>query len=382
MKRRSRDVDSGDELSYVVFEPNFTGHRLNYVALLREDGLRRGATVRLALSSESFDSEEFRMRFPGGLDPHECINLGHLPNIGLRGYTKWVMAALHATLAANPRSRVVVLESDKLLPHVVSRRLSADRRLVLLVMRAPALGILKPREFAKEATKWIAAHVVAKRGATVVCLAPSGPIRQEYSVNGFRATPDPVTVYADAAETVRYRAKHGIGPPIFWYGVFGRITPRKNLGLTAMALAKCAEQQHNLGLLVAGTLSEDELARCAPTLERLVRVGVSVVLDNRLLTDSELDAAISSVDCVVIAHSSNGPSGILGKAYAMGRPIVAAGARSLADDLRRLANAGLYANLNAEDLASSLMQIRSHPSVIYEPRQAAGGAEFARALLW
>jgi hypothetical protein len=102
------------------------------------------------------------------------------------------------------------------------------------------------------------------------------------------------------------------------------------------------------------------------------------VFDSRLLSDSELDSAIASVAVVAIAHSSEGPSGILGKAAASGVAVAAAGAVSLKEDIERL-SAGTWAPLTPEAFAKALQHAVAFPRAANAG--LANGRDFASSLM-
>ncbi len=113
----------------------------------------------------------------------------------------------------------------------------------------------------------------------------------------------------------------------YWFGIIGAIDERKNVSLVMAAAQGLPPGQ--VGLLVAGRFSD-------ATRESLREFGAElpggVRLVDRVLTDEELDAAVAAVDCVVLAHSNEGPSGLFGKAVRAGTRILGAGAQSLRRD--------------------------------------------------
>ena len=51
--------------------------------------------------------------------------------------------------------------------------------------------------------------------------------------------------------------------------------------------------------------------------------NIRVVIDDRHLDEVELDSYFKAVGGIILAHSNEGPSGIMGKAYMAGNRIIA-----------------------------------------------------------
>ena len=159
--------------------------------------------------------------------------------------------------------------------------------------------------------------------------------------------------------------------------MLGNITDRKNLPMVAEAVARVAEHA-SVGLLIAGKVEAEELARARPALDRIEAVGIVRVVD-RMLEEDELDAAVALVDCLVLAHSNEGPSGLLAKAAATGTLVLTAGARSLRADARRIPTIAAWTPLDVDRIAAALATVpgRRRP----RPAVATGTAAFTDSLL-
>ncbi|KDF00734.1 hypothetical protein Y900_017775 [Mycolicibacterium aromaticivorans JS19b1 = JCM 16368] len=144
----------------------------------------------------------------------------------------------------------------------------------------------------------------------------------------------------------------------YWFGIYGVITPRKNLPLIVQALTG----QPNVGLLIAGSLDTQVEQEVKPLLQRFVAGGGHVVHLSGTLTDAEFDAAIGAVDCVVVAYTNEGPSGIALRAAASGRRLVLAGAKSLKRDARYLREQAIWSNLDVESLSQAMGRARLLPA--------------------
>ena len=165
---------------------------------------------------------------------------------------------------------------------------------------------------------------------------------------------DPVTLVGSAQDRVRASEMWNLEPGRYWFGVVGAVTARKNLPLIAAALAGLGSK--NVGLVVAGKFSDD-VRTVIPAVEAvLAESGVPLLVHDRLLEELELDSLIGAVDCVVLAHSNEGSSGIMGKAAVSGTRIAAAGARSLQADCRAIPSISEWAPLAVPEVTRLLAQ--------------------------
>ncbi|GAA3203613.1 hypothetical protein GCM10017690_08320 [Microbacterium terregens] len=215
------------------------------------------------------------------------------------------------------------------------------------------------------------------RGHRVVVLVPAETRSREYVWRGFPAAPDPIDIATSAADIAAFRQRENVEAQVTWFGVFGNVSARKNLPLIAQSLATHAGSQ--VGLLVAGKVEPKELKRAQPFLDEITRAGGRVIVLDRLLTDSEIDSAIGSVDAAVLAHSTDGPSGILGKSARLGTTVLAAGAPALKRDVARL-QCGSWSTLTVDGIGGMIDAfLRESPP--QRPRELADAHDFARALV-
>jgi glycosyltransferase involved in cell wall biosynthesis len=168
----------------------------------------------------------------------------------------------------------------------------------------------------------------------------------------FPVARDPITLRRSSSVEQRLTAEWALDPGRYWFAVLGAISQRKNVDLVAQALSGLDTSK--LGLLVAGAWDESVGDETASAIDHLRDAGASTVVINRKLQDDELDAAVALADCLVLAHSNEGPSGLLGKAAAAGTRVVAAGARSLRKDLQYLLGLGAWVELEESELARAL----------------------------
>ena len=341
-----------------------------YFAAVAEHLLARGVPVTLATSRAGVESPDLALRLP---DADRCgwIDIGPA-GIGRASVARTVriVAALQAR---HPGSDVLVSEGDKFLIAALAMRAAVDwRRLHVLIMRVPRRS-RQARPLVQDLAKAAAMGLARRLGADVRVLEQATPVRSDYRWGSWRSVPDPVDVALGAALPPELA---GLAPDRQWIGVLGHISPRKNLDLVLEAASLVGAASS--GVLVAGRVESGEWERCADAAARFEAAGGQVRVLDRLLDDAELDACVGRVDTVVLAHSSEGPSGILGKAVALGTPVVVAGAETLRREVNRL-DAGTWAPLRAPDVAAAVLAVLHDAPA--DPVALAGSADFARALL-
>ena len=108
------------------------------------------------------------------------------------------------------------------------------------------------------------------------------------------------------------------------------------------------------GLLIAGKIDPVLRPEIESAAAASVDSGRPVVIIDRILSDVELDAAVAAVNCLMLAHSNEGPSGLLGKAACGGTRVIAAGAKSLKSDIEELPELGDWTELNEESLGAAM----------------------------
>lgn len=349
---------------------------MNYVRIVVEYCAGLGLEATVATSTQTLRSDEFQLRFHAANT--KTIDLGELHDIRQPGYLSWLVRVLESIRNGDPHAQILVLEGDKLLPRLLFLRL-ARSRFTVLVMRVPRLignGLPSFGELFKRAF----AQALRMTGVNVIGLAPAQGAKSTYRYNGLPAAPDPIEFAASNANVETYRSSVGMGSRYFWFGVFGNIDARKNVDLLAVALAACASGR-DVGLLLAGSVAPAELSRIESSLEVLKASGASIVLDNRLLPDHELDAAVAAVDAVAVLHSTDGPSGILGKAAAAGKFLLAGGPRSLSDDIARLGAVGTFVTLDRDGVKAGVLAALQPVVSGSVGAVPAGAEEFARMLV-
>ena len=354
----------------VILAPTMDGHRFNYVRILLAACDRRGAPVTVLTTAEG--REEFVAKNEGGPAPYwEILEPG---SDRLR--------ALAETSRRLGASLVVVPDGDHLAFDLARRgRWHGRGELRILVMREfaqpgarPALA--RPKTLLR---KSLFRFVDALPGVRLFILGSA--LLVEGDAGGrrgaFARVPDPIEF--EPSERVRQalRAEAGLEPATYWFAIAGWLDERKNIPLVLAALRSASDLvDRPVGLLLAGRQNESVRTAVAGH-ARAEHVALAQL--DRHLTSTELDSAISLADCLVLAHSNEGPSGILGKAAAAGKPVLAAGARTLRTDCATMGHAENWVELEPQALAGAMARLVITPSS--GQVQVAGPETFAATLL-
>lgn len=352
----------------LLIEPNTSGHRLIYVGLLAEAAAAQGSHVTIVLSADPASVRAAAMRLSHL--PTECA-IVHAEDLSLSGIE---------ALSCHYRANTTIVPDGDHVAIEVGRNAAWNGygKLTLLIMRRYAQPSRIPlmrhlRQVAKTALLNRAGKVP---GVTVVTLRSGHVVDQACSCR-FASAPDPITMFATAETAARFRKAHGLCGDRYWFAILGAVTPRKNLPLVAKALATGAPTR--TGLLVAGVCDPVTLAKAWRPLEDFRARGGRVVVVNRLLSDCDLDSAVRGVDCVVLAHSNEGPSGLFGKSLLAGTRIVAAGASSLRQDVASVGTGAAWCALTRRSLCAALLASVERPRP--ECRPAVDTAYFTDVLL-
>ena len=334
---------AGSPLTLIV-EPNPKGHRLYYVGLLVESCRSQGRSVLILTTATALKSAEWSTHLAAKA-PQVIIQASHafaLSNIAEAATTAG------ATLT-------ILSDGDRYLLPIVRRGWPGAGELSVLVLRADG----QPR-----ATPWLR-HM---RGAAKKTLAWSASLRPRIRVSALRSplvrrrgplrwAPDPVTLSCTADDMNTMRRRLECYGDRYWIGVFGVITARKHLPLIIESIL----DQPDIGLVIGGSIDAQVAQEIGRLLVKFAAGGGHVLHLNGTLTDAEFDSAISAVDCVVVAHSNEGPSGVVLKAAASGRRLVLAGAKSLKRDAECLGDQAIWCSLNAAALDRAIRQVRRSP---------------------
>lgn len=349
----------------LIVEPNMDGHRFNYVRILAEAAVRTPGSTRLLTTEDGACA--YAAKVTGAAAGLEVV-------VAPEPVSLDVIAATSRRLATG---RVVVPNGDAI-AFEVARRLAwrGSGELRLLAMRARAQPGGSPAVTAAKSAVRTALFVVADRvprvGVTVLESAIGDDARHLLP-----RTPDPIEWAASDADAERLAVRTGLDRDTYWFAVVGALDERKNIPLVAAAVRDVADRVSTpVGLLLAGRQDE----RVRRSIPQLRSGGLRLVELDEHLSEADFDAAIGLASCLVLAHSNEGPSGILGKAVLARRRVVAAGAQSLRADCERLGpGIGVWAPLNRPALSEAMLASVRTP--FRGAARVAGPPEFAASLL-
>ncbi len=326
----------------LIVEPSFAGHRLEYVDYLTRGALERGSAPKLLTTQETFEvlsenwGEEFKSRFTKILIADKSDRVFTSPR------------KMHDLALESNVFSVLVPAADGLIYKLGALGgWGGDIELHALLIRSPWVS---PRNPARDILKKIlVSRAAAMKSVNILHLRGIAPARNE------------------SIATVRdcSRWSRQIDPPLslevkldadrFWYAIFGEIDSRKNIDLVLRALS--SGDGLATGLLLAGKVDPRELTKAGEAIKEYQQFGGQIRILNRYLSEVELDWLVSQIDCVVCAHSNEGPSGIALKAAHAGQRLLTAGAKSLLEETRYIPDS-IWVDLNKFDLARGLSLIR------------------------
>lgn len=327
---------------FLLAEPAVSGHRLSYVRLLATEALRRGHSVHIALPEGGTTSPEFR------------THIADLANdVTFETLNRFALSELAAMTIRTGAFRTVVTDGDALALELArTGRWSGSGQLSILIMRENAQAdSLRARMWAKNlAKKLVIRRAAATQNVNLAVLKSAtwrGDARYPVAV-------DPVELNCTQSDIDGLRQKWGLEASTCWFGVLGAITARKNVPLIMHSLAQTTGK--SAGLLIAGKIDPLLRPEIDAAAKSLVDAGKRVVIIDRILSDIELDAAVGAVNCLLLAHSNEGPSGLLGKAACCGTRVIAAGARSLKADIEGVPALGHWTELDQDAIRAAMQE--------------------------
>ncbi|MDQ0734047.1 hypothetical protein [Arthrobacter agilis] len=352
-----------------IVEPNFTGHRLYYVRLLVEESTRRGDEVFVLLADGASSSDEFK---------HQLADLqGKFTLVSLRERTQNLDVGRLGSIAADFKTDLIVVpDGDRVARAMAfSSKWKGPGNLSVLVLREKAQsdGFLG-RAYLVNALKYLI-HRWADRGRNAKIVLLKTALWTGKST--LTTANDPVTMSATKTSIRQVREEIGLDSSRHWFSVLGFVDERKNLPLVARTLAQLDAQR--IGFLVAGQCAPTALNSALPFIDLMRSNGGSVIVIDRMLSDLELDSVVSAVDTVIMAHSNDGSSGLFGKAAAAGTRIVAAGSKTLRNDIEDIPELGEWTRLDGTELAAAFA--RSLVDGLRHPGRTPGTAAFTGPLL-
>lgn len=299
----------------LLWAPNPAGHRLYYIGLLARHATLLGLSVTIA-TQHSAEFEENAELHLASLGP--AVQYLFVSDTSLAGIQE-AARRTRATLVLAPDGDQVAWDILR------SGRWKSDVPIRLLVMRPSGQSGVRTRKFTSSIVKLAARNTLSLFPRVSVftlasSLTPTSP-------KG--TAPDPVSSSSTEKSSREFRLKHGLTKERYWFAVVGALDERKNVAMVADAISRLGQPA---GLMFIGKMSPEVRAQSDQFFERLRECKVGVITIDRLLTNDEVDDAIHAADCVVLAHSNEGSSGVLGKAAASGTRVIASGARSLRKD--------------------------------------------------
>lgn len=325
----------------VIVCPRVEGHRLSYVRLLVSHARRDGRSVLVVLPPGSAASPEF-----------ETHLAGRRLDFDVREIQSFDPASVQALIDEASGGLLVFPDGDEVVRLLAQRKLRAHGAKLSVLMMRPRGQASSPvrrtvASAAKAMMRWAAR---GQRGVQVYSLAPSTARSLTRNEVG-----DPIDFHPVMSEVRALRAAWNTGSPseASWFGIVGAITARKNIDLVAEALSTVPA---HTGLVIAGAAEVDEEV-ISDWVAPMIKAGRPVVRMNHRLTDTELDNVVAAIDVAVVAHSNDGPSGIMGKAAAAGKYVLAAGAPTLRREILKSPELGVWAKLTSTSLATAATKV-------------------------
>ncbi|WP_139318559.1 glycosyltransferase family 4 protein [Kocuria sp. CNJ-770] len=346
-----------------IYSPNAQGHRFKYVQYLISHIPAEGNEVILLTTSKALQSPNYTVhltplahRFREYiLDPSAAEDLAHHAR------------ALETDLMVDPDGDASVWNQ------LWRRGWSGPGALSVLVMRPTGQSRRPAFRFLGTLIKRALIIIANARHNVNVFELKSSLWDSSADYGG---VPDPISFAPDQPSLRSILPLEVDSSPIRWVGVVGSLTPRKNIELVLESAGRI--QNPRLGIILAGKVDSSIKAAVDAKVVQLRQKGTPVLVLDRLLTDGQLDAVLDLLHCVVLAHSNEGPSGILGKAVEAGTYVVAAGAHSLRLDCQKL-EAARWSPLEAEALTRSIEA--GLDAEVVRPRKLRTESVFANRLL-
>ena len=326
----------------VLVEPDPGGHRFQAVANVARVASRTGDVVLLTSRGARSDPAYAVFLADAGLVVLEELE-------AIAPSTQEVVTAVAGVCRERDVATVVVMEADHFLTrwwYVAPRALRGlprPPRVVFMVTRYPTR--VAPSDLAGWRLRTAKAGLTLLARATRSLDRAAGFAGRDDTSRGWvvKRTRDPDLCSAHSRDRADLRRRLGLDLDRRLVGIYGVITVGKHPALVWEAL-----QREGLAadLVLAGSLTPEVAAWVRELPES--DLGRVIVRDG-FLPDEELDALVAAADVVALAMTHNGPSGIQGKALAAGVPVVTAGSRVRARELRAT-RAGETAELTVDSL--------------------------------
>lgn len=360
----------------LLVEPDPSGHRFQLVAHLAQRAHEAGDSVVLLTSRGATADEAFQVYLSDvPLKAEEVYDEIYPP-------TAVMLARIEEKCREGGVGTIVVTDADQtlkrwwLLAPRVLRRLPERPEIIFFLTRYPARMPLFDRvQWKLRLTKALLVLVTMLTRSLDRTAGFAGRDDMHRGWLVLRAR-DPEVCGSHARDRAALRAELGLPVDRRLVGVFGVISERKNAKLILEAMRGAGI---DADLLLAGSIQPEVKAwiDSLPPQEREHVRTFDGFLDNALL-----DKLIAAVDVAPIALTNNGPSGIMGKALAAGVPVVSAGSRVRARELRATGG-GELAELDATSLGAAIKRVLESPTGGLGPSSVppATPEEFSRVVL-
>lgn len=325
----------------VIVEPNHSGHHLYFVSLMLKHFREAHSEfkVHLVTTFEALNSPEFKMQLSSGL--FTVTTVDRKPKS---------LAELQSMAVVRNASAVYLPYGDPWLIQLWKGEWTlqvACNSLVIRcdpqVKRIPGLALT-----ASIVKKMLMLSANFRQHSNVLGLTSSLQ-RRYFPVSWIE---DPVTFQFDVTTLSLLKKRMSDLNPKIWIGVYGHITSRKNLDL----ILQVTLANYNWGMIIAGKIDDDVFSKCKEMLADLDKQA-RLIMETGPTNDSEFNAYIRASDFVAIAHSNEGPSGVLMKAIFLGRRVLTAGAKTLKKEARKAGPGVIWTELNVNAIAAGFSQL-------------------------
>ena len=354
---------------YIVLERSGSGHRLAYVSLLARHLIRDEWTW--ATSSQASQSAEAKLHF-GSLGGWSTQHIdGNIFSVTIQSLR----------LARRLNAVLVIPDADMYLVALLALAPVhwGTIRCHLLVMRtAPprlAPSLANARIFLKVATLRLLRKIpTCQINFLTDCF---GVVTKRRGYPGLHPVKDPIEPPVPLGLGCRVeKIYHG-----FSIGIFGHLTQRKNIDLILAA----ARSSVDVSIVLAGKIDTETRYMLEQSTDRsLLSAQGRLHIQDELLDDSTLSSRLASVDVVAVLYDNDMPSGIMGRAIAVGTPVIAPNSGWLGGLVREL-GIGIGVRLDVIDICRAIDELRRDGSTYKDAVKRAGlrlGTDsFVKALL-
>jgi hypothetical protein len=318
-------------------ESSSSGHRLVYVRLLVDAAHEFGLQPVVSLGAGCETSTEFAHH----LEPVRSAML-------LRSHGERADWRLIQEISDRYRcSYIVVPDADPHLGRLLFARLRQDFRLLLMRDPGEEMDVTVPRRGKLKLKRYLIAALRRRARITLFTLRAPGYVGNphELYVN------DPIRSEIAGSDFEDFVREHDITRERYWFGMAGVISRRKHPAMVLNAVAGLPSA--SVGVILAGPSEDNAAEDLRRGIESLRQRGIPVVRVDRTLSNSELNAAVKAMDCVVIAYETHAPPSTLGKSFALGTHCIVAGSDSLHRHAALLGH-GTTCSLNQKAIRDSM----------------------------